>query len=79
MLRPYDVYVNVVAPGGTLTPRIMAKGGLDESRIVEGGTLERYGQPIEVAQAVAFLVTSESSYITGQVLRVDGGQQLWPA
>jgi len=79
MLRPYNVYVNVVAPGGTLTPRFMAKGGLDESRKVSEGTLERYGQPIEIAQAVAFFVTTQSSYISGQVLRVDGGQQLWPA
>jgi 3-oxoacyl-[acyl-carrier protein] reductase len=78
MLRPYNVYVNVVAPGGTLTPRFMARS-LDERLMVEDGTLERYGRPIEIARAVAFLVTSESSYITGQVLRVDGGAQLWPA
>jgi 3-oxoacyl-[acyl-carrier protein] reductase len=47
--------------------------------MVTDGTLERYGQPIEIAQAVAFLVSSDSSFITGQVLRADGGMQLWPA
>jgi 3-oxoacyl-[acyl-carrier protein] reductase len=47
--------------------------------MVEEGTLERYGWPIEIARTVAFLVTPASSYITGQVLRVDGGGQLWPA
>jgi NAD(P)-dependent dehydrogenase (short-subunit alcohol dehydrogenase family) len=34
---------------------------------------------MEVAKAVEFFVTADSSYITGQVLRVDGGAQLWPA
>ena len=79
LLRPYNVYVNVIAPGGVVTPRFLASRPTDESRKVAEGTLDRYGWPIEVARAVAFLVTSDSSFISGQVLRVDGGQQLWPA
>ena len=43
------------------------------------GSLTRYGWPIEVARTVAFLVGDEASYISGQVLRIDGGAQLWPA
>ncbi len=79
MLRPYNVRVNAIAPGGIVTPRFLASRPIDESRKVEDGTLERYGWPMEIARVVEFLVTRDSSYISGQVLRVDGGQQLWPA
>ncbi|HET6282023.1 MAG TPA: SDR family oxidoreductase [Polyangia bacterium] len=78
-LRPYNVYANVVAPGGTVTPRFLASRPVDESRKVKDGTLVRYGWPEEIARAVAFLATDASSFISGQVLRVDGGDQLWPA
>ena len=77
LLRPHNVYVNVVAPGPIVTPRFLASRPIDEDQKVTGGTLERYGWPIEIARTVAFLVTSDSSYISGQVLRVDGGKQLW--
>jgi 3-oxoacyl-[acyl-carrier protein] reductase len=79
LLRPYNVRANAVAPGGIVTPRFLASRPVDESRKVTDGTLERYGWPIEIAKAVAFLASSEGSYVSGQVLRVDGGQQLWPA
>ena len=79
MLRTHNVRVNVVAPGGIVTARFLASRTTDESRKVKDGTLDRYGWPMEIAQAVEFLVTNNSSYISGQVLRVDGGEQLWPA
>jgi len=79
MLRPYNVRVNVIAPGGIVTPRFLASRPIDESWKVKDGTLERYGWPMEIARVVEFLVTQSSSYISGQVLRVDGGQQIWPA
>ena len=78
-LRPFNVYANAIAPGAIVTPRFLASRPTDENRKVTDGTLERYGWPLEIARAVEFLITPDSSYITGQVLRVDGGLQLWPA
>jgi len=79
MMRPYNVYVNAVAPGETVTKRFLASRTIDESMMVKGGTLVRYGWPIEIARVVGFLVSEEASYLTGQVIRVDGGKQCWPA
>lgn len=76
-MRPYNVYVNVVAPGPITTPRFLASRAIDEAQVNAAGTLERYGESIEIARAVAFFVTEASSFVSGQVLRVDGGRQLW--
>ena len=78
-LRPHGVYANIIAPGEIITPRFEASRPTLEDRKVQTGALTRYGWPQEVARAVEFFVTSDSSYITGQVLRVDGGMQLFPA
>lgn len=78
-LRPDNVYANAIAPGPIITPRFEASRPIDKAKKLTGGTLKRYGWPIEIARTVEFLVTQDSSYMTGQVLRVDGGTQLWPA
>ncbi len=79
MLRPYNVTANVIAPGDIETPRFLASRVVDEAMRTEGGTLVRYGQSIEIARAVEFLASEKNTYITGQVLRVDGGKQIWAA
>jgi len=78
-LRRDNVYVNAIAPGEIITARFLASRETDERRKVEDGTLTRYGWPMEIARSVEFLASGDSSYITGQVIRVDGGAQLWPA
>ena len=78
-LRPHGVYANVIAPGEIITARFVASRPTRDERKVHEGALTRYGWPEEVARTVEFLVTEDSSYITGQVLRIDGGAQLFPA
>ncbi|MDE0350335.1 MAG: SDR family oxidoreductase [Gammaproteobacteria bacterium] len=78
-LRPHGVNANVLAPGEIITPRFMASRPTREERMVREGPLTRYGWPEEVAKAVEFLVTEDGSYITGQVLRIDGGAQIFPS
>ncbi|MDP8922535.1 MAG: SDR family oxidoreductase, partial [Chloroflexota bacterium] len=78
-LRPYNIPVNAIAPGGTLTPRFLATRQADQAKLAAVDTLDRYADPEETARAVAFLVSDPGPFVSGQVLRVDGGAQLWPA
>ncbi|MGI9537301.1 MAG: SDR family NAD(P)-dependent oxidoreductase [Desulfocapsaceae bacterium] len=78
-LRPYDITVNVVAPGDTVTERFLASRKTENARKVQSGTLDRYGWPMEIAAAVEFLSSDASSFVSGEVIRVDGGSQCWPS
>ena len=78
-MRPYDVTVNSLAPGDTRTGRFLGTREVDQERMTESGTLERIALVDEVARVVEFFAGPMGQFVTGQVLRVDGGSQCWPS
>jgi 3-oxoacyl-[acyl-carrier protein] reductase len=78
-MRPYGVTVNVLAPGDTRTERFLATRPVDPARLAEGGTLDRIATVDEVARVVEFFAGPLGAFVSGQVLRVDGAGQGWPA
>jgi meso-butanediol dehydrogenase/(S,S)-butanediol dehydrogenase/diacetyl reductase len=78
-----NIRVNAVCPGDTFVQRWIEKGYFESSDPVTleqakaeaaaGLPMKRFGQPEEIAQAVLFLASSDSSFMTGQALVVDGG------
>lgn len=83
-LAPYGILINTVAPGRIATERVAyldeqnaKKLGIRkeemEARMKATIPLGRYGTPEEFANVVAFLLSDENTYMTGQSLLVDGG------
>jgi NAD(P)-dependent dehydrogenase (short-subunit alcohol dehydrogenase family) len=70
------VRVNAIAPGVVRTKLAEALWKEHEDLVSEGTALGRIGEPPNVAAAVAFLVSDESSWITGETLVIDGGRLL---
>lgn len=70
------ITVNAVAPGfiDTDMTEAMPEGAKD--KIITGIPMGRTGKPEDVAEAVAFLASEQAGYITGEVLRVDGGMAM---
>lgn len=69
-LAPRKITVNAVAPGFVETDMV---DGLDEETLKAQIPARRFGKPEEVAALVGFLASPESSYITGQVISINGG------
>ena len=72
-LASRNITANVIAPGAIDTPIWSETAQERIEQITTSIPLARFGQPEEIASAVAFLASKESSYITGVVLPVDGG------
>jgi len=71
-----NIRVNAVAPGWTRTEMVV--GGIKDGRLSEAALTaripqKRLAEPSEIAKVVLFLMSSDSSYITGQTITVDGG------
>ncbi len=69
-----NIRVNVIAPG-LVNTEMMKKNTpqkiIDE--VVSNSSLKRPGNPGEIAETILFLCSNKSSFITGQIIRVDGG------
>lgn len=73
-LSNHGIRVNVIAPGMTETDMVI--GHMPESEIketIERTMLKRMAKPVDIANAVLFLASDLSGYMTGQVIRADGG------
>jgi glucose 1-dehydrogenase len=75
-LAPHGIRVNAIGPGSIMTD--MLKGVMTDQaarhRIMSRTPLGRVGDPAEIARVAAFLASEEASYMSGQVLYVDGGR-----
>ncbi len=71
------IRVNGVAPGPFPNPKVQEENPEMMTRLEEKVPMGRMGQPSEIAGTIAFLASDAASYITGQIIAVDGGWTIW--
>jgi NAD(P)-dependent dehydrogenase (short-subunit alcohol dehydrogenase family) len=69
-----NIRVNAIAPGPTDTQATRTQAGGAAKEMVKNFALKRMGQPEDMVGACLFLLSDESSWVTGQIIAVDGGQ-----
>jgi NAD(P)-dependent dehydrogenase (short-subunit alcohol dehydrogenase family) len=74
---PYGIRCNAVAPGLIRSKWVDAQADRYQ-RFIDETPLRRHGEPADVANTIAFLVSDESAHITGQIINVSGGWYLTP-
>jgi len=72
-LAQYKIRVNAIAPGAVNTPGTKSVGEEAMKQVEQTIPLKRLGQPEDIANLVVFLASEDSSYITGQMIVIDGG------
>ena len=75
-LGKYNVCVNAVAPGLIDTPLTQKLEGAVLQKLIEAQPTRTMGKPADVANAVAFLASDNTNFITGQTIYVDGGKSI---
>ncbi|MBO5319163.1 MAG: 3-oxoacyl-[Ruminococcus sp.] len=68
-----NITCNAVAPGFINTAMTEALPDEVKTKLLDAVSLKRYGEPEEIASVVSFLVSEDSSYVTGQVIEISGG------
>lgn len=76
---PYNIRVNAIAPGTMLTAQTAASRKYPEimERVIANTPMKRYGEEPEIKGLVVYLASSASSFMTGNVVVLDGGMMIW--
>lgn len=72
-----EIRVNAISPGAINTPMLRAGANDEKLKKIQGRTpMKRIGKPIDIANAITFIISDEASFITGVNLIIDGGASL---
>ena len=73
-LQRFHIRVNAIAPGITETPMLTQMSESSVRTQIDSADIKRVATPLQIAEVALFLSTKSSSHITGQIIKVDGGQ-----